>query len=94
MDEEEVKIPRDEEMVNTAAPEASKRSAKALIRKAASNAARLRKAQALITRFADLPTRMLSEGPEQFVRLQPRDPPRQTPKNRKRRSKKPITGNP
>ena len=94
MYDEEIVISRNEEVVNTAAPEASKRSAKALIKKAASNALRHRKAQALITRFADLPTRTLSDGPEQFVRLLPRDPPRQTPRNRNRRSKKSNTGNP
>jgi hypothetical protein len=92
-DDEEIVIHRNEEVVNTAAPEASKRTQKALIKKSASNVLRHRKAQALITRFADLPTRTLSDGPEQFVRLPPRDPPRQTPRNRNRSSKKPNTGN-
>ena len=92
VDSEEIVIHRNEELVNSTAPDEGKRTQKALIKATAKNALRHRKAQALITRFADLPERILQDGPEQFVRLPPRDPPRQAPKNRKHRSKS-NTGN-
>ena len=57
------------------------------VKATAKNQLRNRKAQSLITRFADLPERLLEDGPEQFVRLPPRDPPRAKPKTRKRRPK-------
>ena len=87
-DPDDIVIHRNEEVVNEAAPASSKRSTNALIKKAKSNELRLRKAQALITRFRDLPTRLLSEGPEMFVRRVHQDLPRQTPRRRKRPSRK------
>ena len=87
VDDEEIIIHRNEEVVNSAASSDRKRSQKALVKATAKNQLRNRKAQALITRFAELPERLLDDGPEQFVRLQPRDPPRQTPKTRNRRPK-------
>ena len=81
-------IHRNEEVVNAAASSSSKRSASALIKKARSNELRLRKAQALITRLMDLPTRALSEGSAMFVRRVHHDPPTQGPWRRRRHSRK------
>ena len=80
-------IHRNEEVINAAASSDRKRTSNALVKASKKNQLRNRKAQALITRFADLPERLLEDGPEQFVRLQPRDPPRAKPRARKPRWK-------
>ena len=75
-DPEDIVIHRNEEVADAAASSSAKRSSRALLKKTRSNELRLRKAQALITRFIDMPSRTLSEGPAMFVKRVHYDPPK------------------
>ena len=72
----DIVIHRNEDVVDAAASSSSRRSSRALLKKARSNELRLRKAQALITRFSDLPRRRLSDRPAMFVQREHHDPPK------------------